>query len=112
MIMTGAKVCSKLEGFSRRFPNLTFHSKPNCLRYNNIISHSKLKTKTVKIITETFAFFYLSVFVPNPYLFLKPSINAIPDNFCFYSNLIHESERVCSNVNEVLEVKYRELFSR
>ena len=25
--MTGAKVCSKLEGYSRLFPNLTFYSR-------------------------------------------------------------------------------------
>ena len=40
--------------------------------------------KTVKIITETFTFFFLSVFAKNPYELLKSRVNRIRDNFYFY----------------------------
>ena len=37
----------------------------------------------ITIITETFRFFLLAVFAPNPYQFLKSDVNAMRDNIYF-----------------------------
>ena len=84
---------------------LTFHSKLLRFQLFTLQNYKSFKTQNEngkKIITETFTFFFLSVFAPNPYELLKSSVNASRNNFMF-SNLTHESVIVCSSVNIVLD---------